>query len=135
MPQQQRGGLSCGTTVRGPRHAADHFRALRCLSVVWKHKHDITSCLAQYPFIKHILSLFYFTNKSLFCCFNLISSIFSCSSPSLLCSPSLLTLPSLPLLVLHSVPLRVTACLLRFSGKIIKWLIQLRHVISGKNWF
>ena len=47
--------LSCGTTARGPCQAADHFRALICLFVVWKHECDITLHLTLwYPSITNL---------------------------------------------------------------------------------
>lgn len=92
--------LSCGTTVRGPCQAADHFRALRCLSVVWEHEHDIRSHLAHwYPSITNLLSSFYFSIHSFFClvfCFVFLSQFLSFFSRTLPCFAFLSTLALLP---------------------------------------
>lgn len=125
-------GESCGTTVRGPCHATDNFRALRCLSVVWKHKHDVRAHLAhRYPSTKTIFSSFQFRNQSVFSLKSNFLSFFPAFCHALLSIPS--HAATVPLLILHFVPPLVMACLHRFRGEIIKWFIQLWRVTSGTN--
>lgn len=101
---------SCGTTVRGPCQAADHFRALKCLSVVWKHERDIRSQLAHcYPSI---------TNFSLSIpLFSLSFVFFSCSLPCFAFRVILILLPCcLPSSLIFS-PSSLPACLCQSSDE------------------